>query len=1372
MSGKKTISNTEQKIGNLRIQSSSQGEPIALVYGETRVPSNLLWYGDFTAVPHTTSQSGGKGGGVTQENTTFTYTTGIIFGLCEGPIYGVGTVWKNKDVTTTGNLGLTVFEGNYPQSPWSYLTTNHANEALGYLGTAYVASAALDLGGSSSTPNLNFEVRGFLFTGCSDVLPGAVLEDVLTAEHYGAGFPSAKLGDWSDFDDYCIAAGFRVAPAYTAQRSAADIVSELARIGNSGIVWSEGLLKLVPYAEEAVTGNATTGDVSASNATTVALFNFEGNLDDETSFSHDISSAGSGAGLSGGEIYFDGSGAGSYANTALFSTLALESEWTIQGYVTIPASTQPNSYPTIFVLQDAYPYSAYVMLRFDRESHLGQWELTTSAGGGGQFVYSTGTWPPGKYHFAVMNIASAVALWINGERVTAYINSDIPESTSDPLQLIFGNQFDSAGTPTSGSSFLGTLSSFKVTSDTALFDDSFTPPSEPLLLDGSEETISCVPAGEVTFTPDLTVQYDLTYSDFLASAGTDPIKVTRKRQADAYNMVQVECLDRDADYAVSIVEAKDQTNIDLYGLRPMEVVQCHAICDLDVARRFAQILLQRSLYQRNTYEFTVGWRYARLEPMDIVSLTDPKLGMDEHPVRITAIEESEDGELSMTAEDLLVGVSNSGNSSAYTAQASSGYITNNGGDPGSSYPPAIFVPPVSVGEQTKLYIGAAGGDNWGGAQVWVSSDNATYQQAGTLAGPARYGSLTANFPVGSDPDETNTLSVIVYQGSFDGVAASAADAQGTLSYIGPQESCELIAYSAANLTAPLEYDFDTYIRRGQNGTTISAHATGDPFMRIDEAVGIFDVPGSLLGTTVYIKLASYNKTGGSLQDLSDVTAYTFNIPYPTAATANGTVGGNVSSGGAATLQMTLDEGVLALTKIGASYYGVGVEGPYSMTNPRVLYKQSTSTGHLESTSFALGEWVTALATDGTSIVAATYNTTAGSYSQSRLVKVNPSNMTAPTANYTHNSPLSQGIFWGLAWDGSKYWAAETVTGNLVRLDANLTAEANYSLSGLANATSAPLTYANGALYIALNLAPATPALVKWDTTAHTVTWNVPTVHDPADVLVTGNLAVVSGSSELATYRTSNGAAVGANVTTGWAQRMQGSSLAVLGNYIVSVNPTACKPIEIDNTSGNLVAYLDVAATSLAGVDGNFLFVNYSPTGNYQQYLGYGYTTASVSSVGLNLPTELFVSSNTPITTTGNLSANLATHNAGLFFATPATGNACVPSFRAIVGSDLPRLTINTQTSNYTLALADANVAYIRMNSANALVVTVPSQANVAFSNGTNVLLHRAGAGNVSITSQANVTVNNASSNTLRAQHSTGALVYVGADVWDLFGDVT
>jgi len=98
MGGNSTISSMQPAAGNLRVQTSVYGAAIPLVYGRARVSGNLVWYGGFKAIPHTsTTSSGGKGGGgVTQENTTYTYTAAAMMALCEGPINTVLSAWVGK----------------------------------------------------------------------------------------------------------------------------------------------------------------------------------------------------------------------------------------------------------------------------------------------------------------------------------------------------------------------------------------------------------------------------------------------------------------------------------------------------------------------------------------------------------------------------------------------------------------------------------------------------------------------------------------------------------------------------------------------------------------------------------------------------------------------------------------------------------------------------------------------------------------------------------------------------------------------------------------------------------------------------------------------------------------------------------------------------------------------------------------------------------------------------------------------------------------------------------------------------------------------------------------------------------------------------
>lgn len=656
------INNTENKVGALRVQSSTQGAPIALVYGLTRVTPNLIWYDDFTAVPHTTitnsggggGKGGGGGGGVQTTTTTYTYEVSVLLSLCEGPIGTfneglemVRTIWAGKEKGSMGTYGFSGFRGTDDQLPYTYVETEHPDAAFAYRHTAYVGVSRLQLGNQTSVPNFTFEVYGLLNpSGCTpDVNPADVLGDFLINPIRGAGWPEEYLDPLVDFRQYCYATNFMVAPAYAAQRPAADMVKELALIGNSAVVWSDGLLKIRPYGDETV-------------------------------------------------------------------------------------SFQQNQHNT-------------------------------------------------------------------------------------------GND-------------------------------------------------NC-PLGDVySYIPDMTAVYDLTYDDFIAEPETDPVSVIRKRQSDAYNVVRLEILDRLNDYNIFVVEAEDLASIEKFGRRPAELIEMHSICSVSIGRNVAQTMLQRLQGVRNEYTFQLPWKYARLEPMDIVSLTDLLLGMDQYLVRVIAVEEDEDGLLTITAEDLSIG---SGTPGRYGAQAAGGTTQDTLVAPGDAAPPVIFQPPIELSGTPQIWMGAAGGQYWGGCEVWVSDDNTTYSQFGTIAAPASYGELTANFPAGGDPDTANTLSVDleISLGTLNSFTEAQADAGDGLAWV----DGEIIAYTTAELTAAYNYDMENYIRRGLRCSFAGPHLTGSQFCKINGTLGKFPITEPRVGSTIYIKLLSFNIYGLALQLLSDVDP----IPY-------------------------------------------------------------------------------------------------------------------------------------------------------------------------------------------------------------------------------------------------------------------------------------------------------------------------------------------------------------------------------------------------------------------------------------------------------------------------------------------------------------
>src|SRR6185437_6974956 len=68
-------------------------------------------------------------------------------------------------------------------------------------------------------------------------------------------------------------------------------------------------------------------------------------------------------------------------------------------------------------------------------------------------------------------------------------------------------------------------------------------------------------------------------------------------------------------------------------------------------------------------------------------------------------------------------------------------------DPGNTNPPVIYEPPAALtGGLLRVWIIATGGANWGGCEVWLSSDGATYAMTGMIYRGARQGVLSAILP--------------------------------------------------------------------------------------------------------------------------------------------------------------------------------------------------------------------------------------------------------------------------------------------------------------------------------------------------------------------------------------------------------------------------------------------------------------------------------------------------------------------------------------------------------------------------------------------------------------------------------------------------
>lgn len=407
---------------------------------------------------------------------------------------------------------------------------------------------------------------------------------------------------------------------------------------------------------------------------------------------------------------------------------------------------------------------------------------------------------------------------------------------------------------------------------------------------GAEE----IEGNGVKYIPNFPVRYMLDYQDFICGKNEDPIKFNRVDPADASNSMSMVIANRDNEYNDLPVPWRDQGLVDQYGRRQEDSLDAKEVCEPDMAAIMVAFIGQRKAYIRNTFSFKLSAKYCRIEPMDVLGCFDPRFG--QFFVLVTEVTEDEKGEISISAVEYVESVSSqTGN----VTQPVSNTPINTAVAPGNVNPPLIFEPPAELSGTPQVWVAVSGGDgttvnpNWGGCFVWLSTDDITYNEIGTVDTPARQGKLTAALPDYNlaNPDTVNTLkvSLLMSGGDLEDASPSDAEAGATVSYV----DGEFISYENVTLTGTNAYDLDN-LWRGQYGIATNAHASGSNFARLDESIFKYDLPPEYIGTTLYVKFQSFNSFGGGVQDLADCTAYTYTPTGAGFGTGSGGVPATVS----------------------------------------------------------------------------------------------------------------------------------------------------------------------------------------------------------------------------------------------------------------------------------------------------------------------------------------------------------------------------------------------------------------------------------------------------------------------------------------------
>lgn len=390
---------------------------------------------------------------------------------------------------------------------------------------------------------------------------------------------------------------------------------------------------------------------------------------------------------------------------------------------------------------------------------------------------------------------------------------------------------------------------------------------------------------------------NLTEDDLIGDQSSPLITVERKAQVDSYNIIQAQFFDRNADYNPSTASEPLNGAIALYGPRKEQPLDLPEIQDPSVARLINTIRANRYSLLRNTYKFTAMAKWAPLEAMDLITITDSKIGINKLPVRLTKVAENDKFELEIEADPFVYGA-NSPTTLPVTAVAP--YTPGDGGDPGSVNTPIIFEPvPRLIAQQNQAqlwFVVSAPSPNYGGCSVLLSTDGgSSYTAIGAIQGNADTGVTVGDWPAANDPDTTNDLAVDLTEslGTLDTYSAADRDNFVPLFYVAGGTTCipyEIGAYDIATLTFANHYTLPATgggtneLRRGVFGAPGPTggigvdHPDGSRFAFLNPlGFGIFKVnmDPRWIGQTLYFKFLAINQLGQNMQDQADATPYTY-----------------------------------------------------------------------------------------------------------------------------------------------------------------------------------------------------------------------------------------------------------------------------------------------------------------------------------------------------------------------------------------------------------------------------------------------------------------------------------------------------------------
>lgn len=871
------------KINDIRVQDSAYGKIIPRVYGMYRIAGNVIWAGQ----PHEHSSGGkgmGKGGGQTVVRMSF------AIGLCEGPIQGVRRIWANGklvyDISNPSNFAqisgsnqmlqnFTVYNGDELQNADPTMESQlGVGNVPAHRGLAYVVFNELDLSEwGNFLPSFSFEVvtgvsttyvQGTVgsYTSLANTDNGVITGlSTQGATYMGVGY----LGNY---------AGIQVGQITPYGSQFANVVNPLGDTPG----WSAEPESFWSDQPGILAGGQPSGTWNWYDSGGGGLFGVSGlpsgAAGTERSFVKVGFNVWATCNYGGGSFHIVGFTLGPDFGL-VFATSAISEPFLMlaatQSYVYAAGATNlyqfnattlavVNSWPLASLgpgwnqvqcghaIDDRHIYTFGASRLYVFDSVTG---IATLLGSGFVGAQTMQVISPNLIIVGTASNTGATLYYITKTFVTS-------GSTGVALSTIVADICTRAGLTSSQydvSQLTDTVAGYAITTN-ASARDNLSPLMGAYFFDvtDADGKLTFVKRGGATVG---TFAYaDLGAANNLGdTANETPLQVMRAQEFDLPKQLTLTYCGINNDYQTSSQVAFRTTT-----RSNKEATLSVPIClGDDEGLQKAQTMLWNAWMAREEFTFTTSLAYLKYVPNDVVTLQGASAG---YTVRLVDCQFDAQGVLKWTALSEAPAI--------YTSTAAGGapigFPVQQISYSGPSDLVVLDVPPLRSTDTTPgLYIGACGfASSWPGCSVEISRDGNSYTDLVAITGASVIGvtgNALANFGGGNQPDELNTLTVVIDTGSLSSVTYANFLAGNSAAAIGN----EIVYFRNATLTAANTYRLSGFLR-GVGGTdwAMGTHVAGEKFILLGNTLAPVGLNVHDIGSKLYFETRLLNIFSGQV----------------------------------------------------------------------------------------------------------------------------------------------------------------------------------------------------------------------------------------------------------------------------------------------------------------------------------------------------------------------------------------------------------------------------------------------------------------------------------------------------------------------------